>query len=186
MIEPSILNVANGLTVGRILATPPLVLLVLATPEGSLVAALLFGMLALTDALDGYIARSRQLITTLGKLLDPFADKLLVGGAMLALAATNRLPLWAALIIIAREVLVSALRHVAYRSGVVVAAGQLGKAKMALQVTMVLGLLAFGHDGAMWSDALVLATVLMTLASGLSYLGAIPRVRALQAEAALR
>lgn len=186
MIEPSVLNMANGLTVGRILATPPLVLLVLATPEGSLFAALLFGLLALTDALDGHIARSRQLITTLGKLLDPFADKLLVGGAMLALVATDRLPLWAAVVIIAREVLVSALRQVAFRNGVVVPAGQLGKAKMALQVTMVLALLAFGHGGAMWSDALILATVLLTLASGLSYLSAIPRMRALQAEAALR
>jgi CDP-diacylglycerol--glycerol-3-phosphate 3-phosphatidyltransferase len=80
-VEPSVLNLANGLTVARILCTPPLIVLVLATPEGSLAAALVFGALALTDALDGHLARTKNLITTLGKLLDPFADKLLVGGA---------------------------------------------------------------------------------------------------------
>ena len=182
-MDPSAFNVANGLTVARILCTPPLVLLVLATPQGHLAAAAAFGLLALTDALDGHLARSRHIITTLGKLLDPFADKLLVGGALLALVATDRLHLAVAVIILAREALVSALRQFAYRAGVVVPAGPLGKAKMALQVTMVLALLAFGHGGAAWLDVLIGATVVLTVASGLSYLSAVPRMRAVRAGA---
>jgi CDP-diacylglycerol--glycerol-3-phosphate 3-phosphatidyltransferase len=176
-VEPSAVNVANGLTVARILCTPPLILLVLATPEGSYIAAAVFGALALTDALDGHLARTRNLITTLGKLLDPFADKLLVGGALLALVATDRLALAVAVVIIAREVIVSVLRQVAYREGVVIPAGTLGKAKMALQVTMILALLAFGPASSPVLQALVIATVAMTVMSGLSYLSAIPRMR---------
>ncbi len=185
-VEPSVVNVANGLTVARIVCTPPFVLLVLATPKGSLVAAAIFGALALTDALDGHLARTRNLITTLGKLLDPFADKLLVGGALVALVATDRLHAAVAAVIIAREVLVSVLRQAAYRDGVVVPAGSLGKAKMALQVTMILALLAFGAATGPLLQALVLATVAMTVMSGLSYLSAIPRMRVARAEAGAR
>lgn len=177
-IEPPTLNVANGLTVARIVCTPALVLFALATPQGHLAAAFVFGVLALTDALDGHLARSRQLITTLGKLLDPLADKLLIGGALLALVATDRLALAVALVIIAREVFVSALRQVAYREGIVIAAGPLGKAKMALQVAMVLVLLAFGHGDAAALDVLIGATVVLTLGSGLSYVAALPKLRA--------
>ena len=180
-IEPPVLNVANGLTVARILCTPALVLFALATPRGHLAAALVFGVLALTDALDGHLARSRDLITTLGKLLDPLADKLLIGGALVALVATDRLALWVALVILSREVFVSGLRHVAYREGIVIAAGPLGKAKMALQVTMVLVLLAFGHGDAAALDVLIAATVVLTLGSGLSYVAALPRLRAQRA-----
>ncbi len=175
-VEPSVVNVANGLTVARIVCTPPFILLVLATPEGSFIAAAVFGVLALTDALDGHLARTRNLITTLGKLLDPFADKLLVGGALALLVAPDRLAAAIAGVIIAREVLVSMLRHVAYRQGVVVPAGQLGKAKMALQVAMILALVAFGPAASAWLQALIVATVAMTLASGLSYAAAIPRL----------
>lgn len=182
-IEPPVLNVANGLTVARILCTPALVLFALATPRGHLAAAFVFGVLALTDALDGHLARSRQLITTLGKLLDPLADKLLIGGALLALVATDRLALAVALVIIARELFVSALRQVAYREGIVIAAGPLGKAKMALQVAMVLVLLAFGHGDAAAIDVLIGATVVLTLGSGLSYVAALPRLRAQRARA---
>ena len=174
-VEPSVVNVANGLTVARILCTPPFILLVLATPEGSLIAAAVFGMLALTDALDGHLARTRNLITTLGKLLDPFADKLLVGGALVALVATERLAMAAAAVIVGREALVSGLRAVAFRRGRVVSANGLGKAKMALQVGMVVALTALGPANDPWLDALVVATVVLTVASGLSYLSALKR-----------
>ena len=176
-VEPSVVNVANGLTVARILLTPPFALLVLATPEGSLLAAAIFGLLALTDALDGHLARTRNLITTLGKLLDPFADKLLVGAALLALVATDRLSAVVAGIIIAREVLVSVLRQAAFRDGVVVPAGTLGKAKMALQVAMVLVLMAVADPAAAWVQVLVAATLALTVASGLTCVSAYRRER---------
>jgi CDP-diacylglycerol---glycerol-3-phosphate 3-phosphatidyltransferase len=173
-------NVANGITVARILCTPPLIALVLSSPRGSHLVALGFAILALSDALDGYIARSRRLITDLGKLLDPVADKLLVGGVLIALVATDRLAAGVAVVIIGREALVSALRAVALRQGTVLAAGRLGKAKMALQVAMVLSLLAFGASGAAWLDVLVGATVAMTILSGLSLFAAFVRGGALR------
>jgi len=163
------LNVANGIAVARILCTPPLIALVIANPGGSHFVALAFLVLAATDALDGYLARSRELITNLGKLLDPIADKLLVGGVLIALVWTDRLAAEVAAIIIGREVLVSSLRAVALGQGIVLSAGQLGKAKMALQVAMVLALLAFGATDAAWRDVLVGATVAMTVLSGVAY-----------------
>ena len=169
------LNIANAVTVGRIAAVAPLVLLMLGTPQGSYVAAALFLALAASDALDGYLARSRGLITTLGKLLDPIADKLLVGGALVALVATERLAMAAAAVIVGREALVSGLRAVAFRRGRVVSANGLGKAKMALQVGMVVALTALGPANDPWLDALVVATVVLTVASGLSYLSALKR-----------
>jgi CDP-diacylglycerol--glycerol-3-phosphate 3-phosphatidyltransferase len=169
------LNVANAVTVARIAAVAPLVLIMLATPQGSYVAAILFLTLAASDALDGYLARSRGLITTLGKLLDPIADKLLVGGALVALVATERLAMFAAVVIVGREALVSGLRAIAFRRGRVVSANLLGKLKMGLQVLMVVALAAVGPATEPWLDALVIATVVLTVASGLSYLSALKR-----------
>lgn len=180
-VAAPVVNVANAVTVGRILCTPPLLLLMLATSEGSLVAAGCFAVLALSDVLDGYLARSRQLITTFGKLLDPVADKLLIGSALVALVHTGRLAAGVAAVILLREALVSWLRYVAYRRGAVIAAGQLGKAKMALQVALVLVLLATGAADAAWVQVLVVATVVMTIASGLAYLSALPRLVASRA-----
>ncbi len=168
-------NVANAVTVARIALVAPLVALMLTTREGSYLAAGLFLLLAASDALDGYLARSRGLVTTLGKLLDPIADKLLVGGALVALVATERLALVAAVVIVGREALVSGLRVVAFRRGRVVSANGLGKVKMALQVAMVVALAAAGAPTDPWLDALVIATVALTVASGLSYLTALKR-----------
>ena len=175
-VDAPVVNVANAVTLGRILCTPPLLFLMLATEEGSLVVAACFAVLALSDALDGYLARSRQLITNVGKLLDPVADKLLIGSALIALVHTARLAAVVAMVILLREVLVSWLRYAAYRQGFVIPAGQLGKAKMALQVALVLVLLANGDPHAAWVQVLVVATVVMTIASGMAYLAALPRL----------
>jgi CDP-diacylglycerol---glycerol-3-phosphate 3-phosphatidyltransferase len=172
------LNVANAVTVMRIALVAPLVWLLMATPRGSTIAAVAFLVLAASDALDGYLARKRGLVTTLGKLLDPIADKLLVGGALVALVDTGRLPFAAAAIILGREALVSALRWVAYRRGRVVAANVLGKVKMGLQVVMVVALAAFGGSASPVLDVLVVATVAVTVISGLSYLKALAPDRA--------
>ena len=169
------LNVANAVTVARIASVAPLVALMLATPEGSNAAAVLFFVLAASDALDGYLARSRGLITTLGKLLDPVADKLLVGGALAALVMTDRLAFAAAAVILGREAAVTGLRWVALRRGRVVAANTLGKVKMGLQVVMVVALAGVGYSDALWIDGLVVATVIVTVLSGLSYLSALRR-----------
>jgi CDP-diacylglycerol--glycerol-3-phosphate 3-phosphatidyltransferase len=101
-------------------------------------AAVVFALLAITDSLDGYLARSRNEVTTLGKFLDPLADKILVSAALLALIELGELPTWPVLVIIAREFLVSGLRMVLSAEGQVVAASNLGKVKTVFQIIAII------------------------------------------------
>ncbi|MDR2108811.1 MAG: CDP-diacylglycerol--glycerol-3-phosphate 3-phosphatidyltransferase [Coriobacteriales bacterium] len=103
-----------------------------------LIAAAVFSLLALTDSVDGYLARSRNEVTTLGKFLDPLADKILVTAALLALTELGTLPAWIALVIIGREFLVSGLRMVASAEGLIIAASPLGKVKTVFQVIAII------------------------------------------------
>jgi CDP-diacylglycerol---glycerol-3-phosphate 3-phosphatidyltransferase len=163
------INVPNVLTVLRILLVPVLVVALLdETPNGDLLAAIVFAVASLKDAVDGYLARSRKWVTNFGKLMDPVADKLLVIGALLALVSLNRLAAWVAMVIIAREFAVTALRLAATAQGVVVPANTFGKAKTVLQVAMVFALIVVGESPA-WLDALVYTTVAVTVASGVDY-----------------
>jgi CDP-diacylglycerol--glycerol-3-phosphate 3-phosphatidyltransferase len=161
-----LLNVPNVLSFGRILLAPAVAAVVLAHPEGSLLAGTLFALTAVTDVVDGHLARSRGLITPLGKLLDPVADKLLIIAALVSLVAVDRLAWWVVAVIAGRELLVTALRAHAARRGAVLAAGAAGKAKMFLQVAMVLALMIVADPSARWIDVLVGATVALTLVSG--------------------
>jgi CDP-diacylglycerol--glycerol-3-phosphate 3-phosphatidyltransferase len=164
-----VLNVPNVLSSLRILLAPAVAAVVLAHPEGSVLAAALFAAGATTDAVDGHLARTRGLITAVGKLLDPLADKLLVMAALASLVAVDRLALWVVGVIAAREILVTLLRAHAARRGVVIAAGMAGKVKMCLQVAMVLALMAVGDPSAAWVQTLVGATVVLTVVSGAGY-----------------
>jgi len=170
-------NVPNALSAGRILLAPVVAAVVVAHPEGSLLAGALFALLAVTDIVDGHLARSRGLVTPLGKLLDPVADKLLVVAALAGLVAVGRLAPWVVGVIAAREVLVTALRARAVRDGVVLAAGAAGKAKMLLQVAMVLALMVTTDPSAPWIGVLVGATVTLTVVSGLGCVRAFLRAR---------
>jgi CDP-diacylglycerol--glycerol-3-phosphate 3-phosphatidyltransferase len=132
------LNPPNVLTLLRILAIPVLVLILL-PPAGreisfgrSVAAFLLFVAATVTDLFDGYIARRYRMVTSLGKLLDPMADKLLVCAAMVMLIPPGRVPAWMAVIVVAREIGVTALRGMASTEGFVIAASPLGKAKTLL------------------------------------------------------
>ena len=105
------LNVPNVLTVVRILLVPVLVVALLEkTGGGDLLAAIVFAVASLTDAIDGYLARSRNWVTTFRKLMDPIADKLLIVAALIALVSLGRLEAWVAMVIIAREFAVTVLR----------------------------------------------------------------------------
>jgi CDP-diacylglycerol---glycerol-3-phosphate 3-phosphatidyltransferase len=162
-------NVPNVLTVLRILLVPVLVVALLdETPNGDLLAAIVFAVASLTDAVDGWLARRRQWVTTFGKLMDPVADKLLVIGALLTLVSLDRLDAWVAMVIIAREFAVTALRMAATSYSVIVPANTFGKAKTVMQVAMVFALIVVPDAGA-WLDALVYATVAVTVASGIDY-----------------
>jgi CDP-diacylglycerol--glycerol-3-phosphate 3-phosphatidyltransferase len=163
------LNVPNVLTLLRILAVPVIVVALLdQTPHGDTLAAIVFALAALTDGLDGYIARSWGHVTTFGKLMDPLADKLLIVAALISLVALDRLAAWVAMVIIVRELAVTVLRSVAAEQGVVIAASWLGKAKTILQVAAVFALIAFTSPP-LWVDLLVYAAVAMTVISGADY-----------------
>jgi CDP-diacylglycerol--glycerol-3-phosphate 3-phosphatidyltransferase len=163
-------NVPNVLTVLRILLVPVLVVALLGeTRNGDLLAAIVFCVASLTDLLDGYLARTRDAITTFGKLMDPIADKLLIVAALVALVSLDRLAAWVAMVIIAREFAVTAMRMAAGAQGVVIQANMLGKVKTCLQMAAVLALIAVGDDGLPWVDALVYVTVAVTVVSGIDY-----------------
>jgi CDP-diacylglycerol---glycerol-3-phosphate 3-phosphatidyltransferase len=163
------LNLPNVLTVVRILLVPVLVVaLLVETPNGSAIAAGVFAVAALTDGLDGYIARSRDAVTTFGKVMDPIADKLLIAAALISLVSLDRLAAWVAMVIIAREFAVSGLRIAAGQQGVIIPASLLGKAKTIVQVVAVMALIAADSDAA-WVQALVYAMVAITVVSGVDY-----------------
>jgi CDP-diacylglycerol---glycerol-3-phosphate 3-phosphatidyltransferase len=164
------LNLPNVLTLARILLVPVVVVVLLdATPRGWIVAAAVFALAALTDGLDGYIARSRASVTTFGKVMDPIADKLLIAAALLSLVSLGRVAAWAAMVIIAREFAVSGLRVAAGQQGVVIPASPLGRLKTVTQVAAILALIATGHPPAWWASALLYVAVAVTLASGADY-----------------
>jgi CDP-diacylglycerol--glycerol-3-phosphate 3-phosphatidyltransferase len=162
-------NLPNILTVLRIMLVPVLVVALLGnTPEGDVLAAVVFALASLTDFIDGYLARTRDSVTTFGKLMDPLADKLLIVAALLALVSLNRLAAWVAMVIIARELAVTVLRMGATQAGVVMAANTFGKVKTCLQIAAILAVIAVpGHP--MWVSLLVYLTVLVTVLSGLDF-----------------
>ena len=169
------LNLPNVLTVLRIIAVPVIVVALLdETPNGDALAAGVFALAALTDGLDGYFARSRDAITTFGKLMDPLADKLLIVAALVVLVSLDRVPAWIAMVIIARELAVTGLRAVAVEYGVVVAASWMGKVKTLLQSAAVIGLIAV--DPATTAvDVLVYAALAVTVVSAADYFFGVKR-----------
>jgi CDP-diacylglycerol--glycerol-3-phosphate 3-phosphatidyltransferase len=172
-------NLPNILTLARILLVPVLIAALLAkTSDGDLLAAIVFAVASVTDAIDGYLARSRNSITTFGKLMDPIADKLLIIAALVALVSLSRLPAWVAMVIIAREFAVTVLRvAVGTQQGVVISANRFGKLKTACQVAMVLGLIIAGRPVPDGVNALVYVTVVVTVLSGADYFFGVSRGR---------
>ncbi|MBO6938910.1 MAG: CDP-diacylglycerol--glycerol-3-phosphate 3-phosphatidyltransferase [Deltaproteobacteria bacterium] len=136
------INLPNLLTMLRIVMIPVVLWLLLGgTPEANFWAAIVYILSAVTDALDGWLARRMNLISVLGKFLDPLADKLLVMATLVFMAYLGRLPFWgviAVIIMVGRELSITALRTIAMSEGVVMAAGQGGKDKTALQMAAIL------------------------------------------------
>ena len=162
-------NIPNVLTLIRIVAVPVIVVALLdETPHGDTLAAAVFALAAVTDGLDGYIARRRQEVTTFGKLMDPLADKLLIVAALIALVSLDRLAAWIAMVIIARELAVTGLRSVAAEQGVVIAASWLGKVKTGLQVAAIVALIVW-DPAPLGVDLLVYAMLAVTVISGADY-----------------
>jgi CDP-diacylglycerol--glycerol-3-phosphate 3-phosphatidyltransferase len=138
------LNLPNMLTMGRVLAIPVFLwLLDKPTPKNGFWACMVFTAAAITDVLDGYLARKLDVVSVLGKFLDPLADKLIVMAGLVWMVPMGRIPAWAVVVLLARELAVMGLRSVAASEGVVISAGAEGKTKTALQmigiVALVLG-----------------------------------------------
>ncbi|MCL2371995.1 MAG: CDP-diacylglycerol--glycerol-3-phosphate 3-phosphatidyltransferase [Defluviitaleaceae bacterium] len=140
------MNLPNRITVLRVLLIPAFLLIYLAQPFGpgwvnDWLALVLFSVAAITDAFDGYYARKLNLVTNFGKLMDPLADKLLVGAAIIAFTASGSIPAWAVIIMISREFYISGLRMLALEQKKVLAATGLGKFKTIAQITMIIYIL---------------------------------------------
>jgi len=162
-------NWPNLLTVVRILLVPVLVVALLgSTHEGDVFAAIVFALASATDFVDGYLARSRNSVTTFGKLMDPLADKLLIVAALISLVSLGRLQAWVAMVIIARELAVTVLRMGATQSGVIMSASNLGKLKTCVQIAAILGVITV-HGRPTWLEVLVYGAVAITVVSGLDY-----------------
>jgi CDP-diacylglycerol--glycerol-3-phosphate 3-phosphatidyltransferase len=144
--KPSVLlqefwNLPNMLTVGRIFIIPLFVwLLYDGDPWYSVLAASVFTLAAVTDIVDGFLARRWNMITVTGKLLDPLADKLIVAAALVMMVRLGRIPAWIVIILLSREFIVTGLRQVAASEGLVIAAGQEGKWKTALQLVGIVAM----------------------------------------------
>lgn len=137
------MNLPNALTTLRIFLVPVLVAVLLTRrgTGGLLLGTAIFGFGVLTDYLDGWLARRRNQVTRLGILLDPLADKLLTAAALLSLVELRVLPAWMVLIVIGRELAVTALRNIGAARGVLIPASALGKGKMVTQVVAIFLLL---------------------------------------------
>jgi CDP-diacylglycerol--glycerol-3-phosphate 3-phosphatidyltransferase len=165
-------NLPIALTLLRIFLVPVLVVLLLTrTANGLYLGTFVFGLAVLTDYLDGYFARRRNQVTRLGIILDPLADKLLTSAAFLALVERGLVPAWMVMIILGRELAVTALRNLALSRGVVIPASPLGKGKMVSQVVAIFLLLLERPFGMLRPLAVVSLWLVLalTLVSGVDY-----------------
>lgn len=184
-LREEILNAPNLLTLGRI-ALIPLFLYLLAyeNRHNSFLAAVVYSFCALTDWVDGWLARISNKVTTLGKFLDPLADKVIVLSALVMLVRLGRVPVWVVVVIIAREFLISGLRTIAVSEGLVIAASQGGKWKTSLQLTGIICLMLHYHFaidylvGTAMTDFQAVGSTLLYLSLVPGILSAIEYVRA--------
>ncbi|MBI2164071.1 MAG: CDP-diacylglycerol--glycerol-3-phosphate 3-phosphatidyltransferase, partial [candidate division NC10 bacterium] len=132
------MNIPNTLSLVRIFLVPVLVVFLIVVPRPyNLTAAAVFLAAVLTDWLDGRIARSRRQVTTLGKLLDPVADKLLISASLISLVQVGRVPAWMVVLIVGRDLAITGLRGIAASQSVIIQANEFGKATMAAEVLAV-------------------------------------------------
>lgn len=184
-LKEDALNLPNLLTMGRIAIIPVVILLLdRGSPRDCFWAALIYAGAAITDMLDGYLARKRGLVSVLGKFLDPLADKLIVMATLIWLVMMGRIAAWVVVLLLAREISVTALRSIAASEGVVIAAGESGKSKTALQMVGIL-LLILGYpyhfdfylfdlgvvDLVHVGRALIYVSLVFSLASAAEYVG---------------
>lgn len=173
------MNLANKITIGRIVLIPVFMAFLLSNiPYGEWLAVIFFSLAAVTDGLDGYVARSQKQVTVFGQFLDPMADKLLISAALISLVDLHRLSAWIAMVIIGREFAVSGLRLLALGEGQVIASSRLGKVKTVFQVLAVIAWIIKVNPAYSPGELLLVsstawalmgAAIALTLISGLDY-----------------
>ncbi|MBA4542248.1 CDP-diacylglycerol--glycerol-3-phosphate 3-phosphatidyltransferase [Thermoactinomyces daqus] len=180
------MNLANKITLARIFLVPVVMIFLLVRFDigqiqmgsvvlkmNEMIATLIFILAAVTDGLDGYIARKNKMVTNLGKFLDPLADKLLITAALVSLVEMQRLDAWIAIVIIGREFAVTALRLIAAAEGYIIAASPLGKLKTIIQIVAIVSLMLnnvpFSTISFPFSLVATWLAVLITIISGLDY-----------------
>ncbi len=168
MTKPRI-NIPTYLTLFRIFLVPILVVVMLTRFEGKVWLGVgIFWLASITDFFDGYLARKKKQVTSLGKLLDPIADKLLISAAFISLVEMNLAPAWMVVIIVGREFAVTGLRQIALVYDVVIQASLLGKFKMVFQV-IAISLLILGEKfHSLWVPGIVFLWIVLVLAIGSS------------------
>jgi len=138
---------------------------------GKIIAIASFCIAAISDWLDGFLARKYNLITNFGKLMDPLADKILIAGALIALCAESLIPVWATFLILFREFAVSGLRQIASDQGITLAADNWGKIKTVLQLVIIFFIMCVGNmeQFTTLSSSLIYLMTIVTIYSGLRY-----------------
>ena len=171
------MNLPNNLTFVRVLMIPFFVWFMLPSLGGEMaaskwIALAIFCIASLTDLLDGKIARKYNLVTNFGKFMDPLADKLLVGAAMICLVEMGRLPAWIVIVIISREFIISGFRLIASDNGIVIAASYWGKFKTVFQMAMIIVLIAAfeGSVFAVVEQILIWVSLILTIVSLVDYI----------------
>ncbi|MBF1005745.1 MAG: CDP-diacylglycerol--glycerol-3-phosphate 3-phosphatidyltransferase [Lachnospiraceae bacterium] len=167
------MNLPNKITVFRILMIPFFVacMLIKEIPYHEIIAGVIFIIAALSDLVDGKIARRFNLVTNFGKFMDPLADKLLVQSALLCFVANGLLPAWIAIVIMSREFIISGFRLVAADKGIVIAAGYLGKLKTVFQMVMSV-MLIFHFSHPVWlvtEQIFIWGSLILTIVSLVDY-----------------
>ncbi|CAG7624512.1 CDP-diacylglycerol--glycerol-3-phosphate 3-phosphatidyltransferase [Paenibacillus allorhizosphaerae] len=173
------MNTANKITISRICLIPLFLLsmspLISWLPYNVYIATAIFVLAAATDKLDGYVARKYNQVTNLGKLLDPLADKLLISAALIMLVQEQKLSSWIAVVIIGREILITAIRIMGAMRRIVLAADRYGKLKLVLQVAGIAAVLLDNYPFALFTplpvhQLTIFAAVILTLYSGFNYI----------------
>lgn len=169
------MNLANKLTMSRLFLIPVfMVFMLVKIPYGDFVAASIFAIGALTDKLDGYIARKYKQITNFGKFMDPLVDKIMVTSALIALVQMGRIESWIVIVIIAREFLITGIRTVAADKGIVIAASNYGKYKTTSQMIAVIALMLNNYPFSLvnfpFDKIMVYIALILTIYSGVDYI----------------
>ncbi|MDP4153507.1 MAG: CDP-diacylglycerol--glycerol-3-phosphate 3-phosphatidyltransferase [Bacillota bacterium] len=168
------MNLPNKISIGRIILVPIFLLFLMYdfVPYSRVVSLIVFTLAAMSDSIDGYVARKYNLVTTMGKFLDPLADKLLIAAALIGLVQLGLCNVWFAVIIIAREFIVTSLRIVAISKSVVIAASSWGKIKTTMQILAIIIVIIADYVSAPFEIGVyvLLAATLVTAYSGYDYL----------------